>query len=146
MEKKLKNKITNILICGFELSIAIILLTLEYLSGYKAGVMKHLYFKKIKYLSEVYTRNGMITHLSFLLILFLVLVFIYKNQWDLNSKKSIGGFILLSILLVVGFYLPYMKTLNTYPYILVFLEISIMLKAVKMIINSKTVKFKFKFK
>ncbi len=123
----------NSLIYGFEWSIVIALLILEYLSGYKAGVMKHIYFKKIEYLSKIYTKNGMIVHLILLLFIFIGLMLIYKNRWNFNRKRSMVRVVLLSIILVGGFYLPYMAKLNTYAYILIFLEVAIGLEVIKMI-------------
>lgn len=136
MEKKLKNKIMNKLIYGFELSMVIALLILEYLSGYKAGVMKHIYFKKIEYLSKIYTKNGMMLHLAILLLLFIGLILIFKNRWNFNRKRSMIKLVLLSILLIGGFYLPYLAKLNTYAYILMFLEAAIGLELIK-IMRSK---------
>lgn len=135
MEKKLKNRVVNSLIYGFQWSIIITLLILEYLSGYKAGVMKHIYFKKIEYLSKIYTKNGMIIHLILLLFLFIGLMIICKNRWNFNRKRSMMRFVLLSIILVSGFYLPYLARLNTYAYILMFLEIAIGLEAIKLILS-----------
>ena len=123
----------NSLIYGFEWSIVIALLILEYLSGYKAGVMKHIYFKKIEYLSKIYTKNGMIVHLILLLFIFIGLMLIYKKRWNFNRKRSMVRVVLLSIILVGGFYLPYMAKLNTYAYILIFLEVAIGLEVIKMI-------------
>lgn len=133
MKKNLKNRVMNSLIYGFEWSIVIALLILEYLSGYKAGVMKHIYFKKIEYLSKIYTKNGMIVHLILLLFIFIGLMLIYKNRWNFNRKRSMVRVVLLSIILVGGFYLPYMAKLNTYAYILIFLEVAIGLEVIKMI-------------
>jgi hypothetical protein len=133
MKKNLKNRVMNSLICGFEWSMVISLLTLEYLSGYKAGVMKHIYFKKMEYLSKIYTKNGMMIHLILLLFLFIGLMLISKNRWDFNRKRSMVKFVLLSIILVSGFHLPYLAKLNTYAYILIFLEVAIGLEAIKMV-------------
>ncbi|MCS5422932.1 MULTISPECIES: hypothetical protein [Psychrilyobacter] len=131
MKKKLKNRVMNNLIYGFEWSMVIALLILEYLSGYKAGVMRHVYFKKIEYLSKIYTKNGMMIHLILLLFLFIVLMLIFKNRWNFNRKRSMLKFVLLSIILIVGFYFPYLAKLNTYAYILMFLEVAIGLEAIK---------------
>lgn len=132
MNKKLKNKIMNSLICGFELSMVIALFILEYLSGYKASVMKHIYFKKIEYLSKIYTKNGMMLHLILLLFLFLGLMLIFKNRWNFKRKRSMMKCVLLSIVLIGGFYLPYLAKLNTYAYILMFLEVTIGLEIIKL--------------
>ena len=133
MGKKLMNRVINSLIYGFEWSMVIALLILEYLSGYKAGVMKHIYFKKIEYLSKIYTKNGMMFHLTLLLFLFIGFILIFKNRWSFNRKRSMIRFVLLSIILIGGFYLPYLAKLNTYAYILMFLEVAIGLEVIKMI-------------
>ncbi len=58
---------------------------------------------------------------------------IYKKRWNFNRKRSMVRVVLLSIILVGGFYLPYMAKLNTYAYILIFLEVAIGLEVIKMI-------------
>lgn len=128
------NKIINGVVYGFQLVILIALLILEYLSGYKAGVMKHLYFKKMEYLSKVYTHSGMMIHLFIVLLLFIGLVLICKDKWNLKRKLSMIRFVLYSIILISSFYLPYMRELNTFAYILIFLEILIGIESVKLVI------------
>ncbi|MCT4620272.1 MAG: hypothetical protein N4A62_12885 [Marinisporobacter sp.] len=125
----------NNIVYGLELIIFIALCILEYLSGYKAGVMKHLYFKKMEYLSKIYTQNGMLIHSIILLCLFIGLMIIYKNRWNDDRKKSMIRFFIYGIVLISGFYLPYMKELNTYVYTLMFLEIAIGIESIKMILN-----------
>jgi len=128
-----KNRVINGLIYGFELTILIGLIVLEYLSEYRAGVMKHLYFKKMEYLSKIYTSNGMMIHSIIILVVFIGLILIYKDRLNYKRKLSIMRFALCSIILVSGFYLPYLKDLNSYAYILIFLEITILIESIRII-------------
>ncbi|WBW96509.1 hypothetical protein [Oceanirhabdus sp. W0125-5] len=130
-------KIINALIYGVEVSILIALIVLEYLSGYRAGVMRHLYFKKMEYLSKIYTQNGMMIHSVIVLALFIGLVLIYKNRLNRNRKLSMVRYIIYSIILVGAFYLPYLKDLKSYAYILMFIEILIGTEAIKIIFINK---------
>ncbi|WFD10182.1 hypothetical protein [Tepidibacter hydrothermalis] len=131
----MKNKFVNIILYGIECIGFIALLVLEYLSGYKAGVMKHLYFKKMEYLAKVYTQDSMMVHSIILVVLFIGVLLICKRRLNCNCKRSIIMFAVYSIVLVTAFYMPYMKELNTYAYILIVLEASIAIETIRVIIN-----------
>ena len=131
----MKNKFVNVILYGIEFIGFIALLVLEYLSGYKAGVMKHLYFKKMEYLAKVYTQDAMIMHSIMIVVLFIVVLLICKRTLSCNCKRSIIMFAVYTIVLMTAFYMPYMKELNTYAYILIVLEASILIETIRIIIN-----------
>lgn len=130
-----KSKIINSLIYGLELIIVVTILVLEYLSSFKAGVMRHLYSKKIEYLAKIYTEKGMMIHTIIIVFLFVTLAFVFKNSLSKKRKLNFIRFLLYVIILISGFYLPYMKDLNTYVYILIFLEIFIGIEAMKLLLE-----------
>lgn len=131
----MKNKFVNITLYGIEFIGFIALLVLEYLSGYKAGVMKHLYFKKMEYLAKVYTQDSMMIHSIILVVLFIGVLLICKRRLSCDCKRSIIIFAVYSIVLITAFYMPDMKELNTYAYILIVLEASIAIETIRVIIN-----------
>ena len=131
----LNNKIINGLIYGLQLIILAVVLVLEYLSSYKAGVMRHLYAKKIEYLAKIYTEKGMMIHSIIINFLFVTLAFVFKNSLSKKRKLNFIRFLLYVIILISGFYLPYMKDLNTYVYILIFLETFIGIEAMKLLLE-----------
>ncbi|WP_461207024.1 hypothetical protein [Clostridium sp. DL1XJH146] len=135
MKEYLRKNIVNLAILIFQFITVIVIIVLEYLSGYKGGLMHHLYYRKIEYLSKIYTANGMIVHLIIIVLLLLLILYIAKNKWENINKVNIIKYILCSILLTIAFYLPYLENLNTYAYILMFLEISIAIETVQMVIN-----------
>ncbi len=130
-----KNRVLNSMIWGFEFILFITLVLLEYLSGYKAGVMKHLYFKKMEYLAKVYTQDAMTVHSILILVLFIGLLVICKSRFSSNRKISIIMFAVYSIVLIVAFHMPYMKELNSYAYILIVLEIVIGIETIRIVTN-----------
>ncbi|MEJ8552785.1 hypothetical protein [Tepidibacter sp. Z1-5] len=131
----MKNKFVNITLYGIEFIGFIALLVLEYLSGYKAGVMKHLYFKKMEYLAKVYTQDAMMIHSIVLLVVFIGVLLICKRRLNCNCKRSIIMFAVYGIVLITAFHMPYMKELNTYAYILIVLETLIAIETIRIIIN-----------
>lgn len=135
MKKYLKRNIINLIIFVLKFIIVLALIILEYLSGYKRGLMHHLYYRKMEYLSKIYTGSGMMLHLIIILFLLLLMLYIYKKKCKNINKLNVMKYILYSILLIIAFYLPYLRTLNTYAYILMFLEISIGIQLLKIIIN-----------
>lgn len=135
MKKLLKNKTFDIILYVVELIGFIALFILEYLSKYKAGVMKHLYFKKMEYLAKVYTQDAIMVHSIIVVALLIGLVLISKSRFSSNCKTNTIIFAVYSIILIFAFYNPYIKELNTYAYILILLETSIIIQVVKIIIN-----------
>jgi hypothetical protein len=131
----MKNKIINGGIYGLQLIIFVALIILEYLSSYKAGVMRHLCSKKIEYLAKVYTEKGMMVHSIIVVLLFVTLAVVFKNKFIKKSKLNLVRFLVYVIILISGFYSPYMKELNVYPYVLIFLEIFIGIEAIKIIVT-----------
>lgn len=133
----MKNKVVNILIFSLESILIISLIALEYLSGYKAGVMKHIYFKKMEHLSTIYNSTGTMIHSMIILVLFIFLVLKYKDRLNQGYKSGIIRFVVLGGIVVSGMYLPYMKDLNSYTYILMTLESMIGIEFIRLILKDK---------
>jgi len=135
MKNLWKNNIIDKLLYGFQFILLLALVILEYLSGYKAGVMKHLYARKLQYLSTIYNESGMMLHSVILVALFIILIIIYKNRMNSKRKGSIVRFALYSIILISAFYVPYLKDLNIYAYSLMGLELILGIEVLKIVVN-----------
>jgi len=104
------------------------LVILELLSGYRAGVMQHLYFKKIHYLGTLYHHDNVILHLIGLLFCaFLVIVRMRYGQIT-NMVRYLLPFGAFCFLLIICSISPFAKQLNIYAYLLICLECCVVLE------------------
>ena len=117
---------------GLELVALIALPVLEYLSGYKGGLMKHFYFKKMEYMFSVYSASGML-YQSVAALLLLV------GSWWLMKKQGSGAYgqrclvrmSVYAIALICAFYSSLLQDFVIYAYALMFIEALIIIEAMK---------------
>lgn len=120
-----------------EVLILIILGTIEYFTSYSPGLMRHLYYIKAEYLSSLYNYGSINMHgtviLVILLIAFLIIMIRRKNY----ENKGVGMLIVYSIVLYISLYIPVVKNVNTYPYLIMVLESFIFIEVAWILIPSK---------
>lgn len=111
------------------------LVILELLSGYKAGVMQHLYFKKIHYLGTLYHQDHAIFHIIGLLFCacIILLRLRYKHMTDL--VRYLAPFVSLCCLLIFCYISPCIKELNIYAYLLISLECFVILETLRIFLR-----------
>lgn len=112
-----------------QVTLLFVVLVLEYLAGYKAGLAQHLYFKKVYYLAHYYQGFPLILHLLFLLVLSSIAV----NLWRRIKTKNVvtlWKYLILLVMFVISFLLPYARSLHVYVYLLMTLQISMLLEVV----------------
>lgn len=126
-----KNKIVAGLIYFIEFALLATLVILEYLSGYKAGVMKHIYFKKIEYLSKIYNQSGMMIHAALAVLVCLILFIVFRKQMKEFKKRSFIRLSIYTICLIIAFYTSIIRDYYIYAYLLMYLEILIGVEAIK---------------
>ncbi len=125
-------RLTGKLIYGFELLALIALVVLEYLSGYKGGLMKHIYFKRMEYMFSIYTDAGMALHSALLLLLLGITVFLVRRSgWDRFVTRCLIRLTLYGIVLMGAFYLPWFRDFVVYAYALMVIEAIIVLEMIK---------------
>ncbi|MFT5699381.1 MAG: hypothetical protein ACI8ZB_002239 [Desulforhopalus sp.] len=112
----------NIVITVVEVVACGALVILELLSGYKAGVMQHLYHKKVQYLSTLYNQDYLLFHFLFFLLCALFLAFrLYGLQFSAIVRRLLP-FTLISLFLALCYLSPFAKELNIYAHLLIYLE------------------------
>ena len=103
------------------------LVVLEVLADYKAGVMKHLYFKNHLYMSRYYLPHMKHIHFFVLLLVSLVIIFYCWNR--LKTRKTTFALLLTYLAcLGAGFYLDLFSNLHVHVYVFFIVETAIVLE------------------
>lgn len=111
------------------------LVILELLSGYKAGVMQHLYFKKIHYLGTLYHPDNIIYHLAGLLVCTLLLLIILRYRQITSTVRYLAPFCTFCLLLIICYFSPSIQELNIYGYLLICLECCVALETFRVFLR-----------
>lgn len=104
------------------------LVILELLSGYRAGLMQHIYFKKIHYLGTLYHYHNIIFHLVGLLFCVFLLFYRLHNRRTSNKVRLLAPFGTICLLLLICSIFPLAKELNIYAHLLICLECCVVLE------------------
>lgn len=116
------------------------LAVLEYLSHYRAGVMRHLYIKKMNYLAVVYTPRNIVIHLGIIAVIGIALFLICKVK---HIKFYAIKYMVYLMVLIIVFYARTFKDMYTYAHIVMLVEfmflVLIMEKTTEIITNKKTI-------
>ena len=127
----MSGKLTKSLISAItlaEITMLLALAVLEWYSGYRAGLMHHLYFKKRYYLATVYQPAYFGVHLLGVAASLLAVLFFCRSGWS-----AIGGWPLLKygvamILLPTTALLPWFSQLTVFAHLLLVLELCLVLE------------------
>ena len=107
------------------------LVIVELLSGHKAGIMHHLYFKKVHYLSTLYHEDNLSFHLASLLLCALILGYSLQRRRITNTIRRLIPFGSVCLLLVFCYVSPITKEINVYAYLLMCLECCVVLETLR---------------
>jgi len=120
-------KVLNSGVTVLQVTLLAILFVLEYLSGYRAGVAQHLYFKKIHYIALYYQGTPLLLHS----VLLLSMTIFAAGRYFRCMPKPVFNCAKYAILLVavILFYLsPSARSLNIYAHALLGLEVCLFLE------------------
>ncbi len=105
------------------------LIYLEYLSGYRAGLAQHLYYKKIYYLTHYF--QGVPLYLNAAVLISLTAFIIQRHLHQPHHPRSgLYRYLILLMMLVVFYFLPFFRELNTYVYILITLQCFVLVEVI----------------
>ena len=120
--------VVNLGVTSLQVILLTVLFVLEYLSGYKAGLAQHLYFKKIYYVSHFYQGTPLYLH-GVLLLMLTALVIIWSKRSGKVCAFNLYKYLLLLTTLIICFLLPITRGLNIYAYLLIILQLCMLLEA-----------------
>lgn len=114
---------TALAVCGY----------LEHLTAYKAGVMRHLFYRKIEHLSDFYSPGMELLHISFAaLILIHALILASRKK---SSVLHAGSLLIVPALFLTALCSQHLHALYTYTYILYSLEIGMIALAASSVLK-----------
>lgn len=124
-------KLINFGVTSLQVALVVVLVVLEFLSGYKAGLAQHLYFKKIYYVAHYYQGAPLLLH--GVLLLFLTVLGVKACRQ--NGRKIIPHcyryFFWLAVL-ISFFMLSFTRDLNIYAHGLMVLQLCMVLEVVRL--------------
>lgn len=126
-----ESKIINYGVTALQVTLLVTLAGLEYLSGYRAGLGQHLYFKKIYYVAHYYQGAPLFLHGAIVLILTVTAVKGCRYQ-EGKLFPLFYKYLFLLIALMFFFLLPLMRELNIYAHGLMVLQVCMVLEVARL--------------
>lgn len=124
-------KLINFGVTSLQVALLAVLVGLEFLSGYKAGLAQHLYYKKIYYVAHYYQGAPLFLHGVLLLALTGVAVKACR-QYGRKVFPHFYRYLLLLAALIIFFLLPFARGLNVYAHGLMVLQLCMVLEVVRL--------------
>ena len=106
---------------------------LEYLAQYKAGVMKHLYYRKMEHMVGIFSSDLLPYHWGVALAMFVIAAFLGRARHV--SRSFALSLMSASGLLVTVLYASGLQELYSYTYILLTLETTMVAFAIWLLMN-----------
>ncbi len=133
MEIRIKG--AGVFITLLECCMAVGLVMVEILSGYRAGLMQYLYFHKIEYLNGIYQPGNLIFHTLGLGVCCVLATFVSRGRWGVRHKRRLFGWLVICGVFVLAYTTTLLEDLNSYAYILIALECSVLLETVRSLLK-----------
>ncbi|WP_136796446.1 hypothetical protein [Desulfosediminicola ganghwensis] len=129
-----EDKLLHYGVTALQVALLLVLVVLEIMSGYKAGLAQHLYYKKIYYVSQYYQGAPLFLHGLMLLAL---TVFALKGCKRYAGKifPSFYRYLILLVAFVIFFMLPVTRELNIYTHGLMVLQLSMVLEVARLMLS-----------
>ena len=110
---------------------------LEYLAGYRAGVMQHLFYNKISHMNGWYAPGNMVLHAGGIVLCFGVCAAVCIRWQGMRLTACVKAFLVMALGLaaLAG---PWFRELYCYTYLLFVLQGSMMLEAVNALLVLRT--------
>jgi len=123
----------DVLFTATECIIILALFLLEIASGYRAGIMHHLYFSKRHYLATLYHSDTLIYHVVGIAACIGVTAYCCRTAWRIIGAQPLIRFGILVLSLVICYHIPWFAELNTFAHLLIVLECSLILETFRII-------------
>ena len=109
------------------------LVLLEIASGYRAGIMHHLYFFKRDYLMTIYHPDVLVYHQAGIAVCIGVSAYCCYAGWRTIGAKPLIRHGILALSLVSCYNIPWFAELNTFAHLLIVLECSLIVETVRLV-------------
>ena len=140
MKKQFAQKLLYFLLVFIQFGLVIAVFVVNYLSGIKAGVYRHVYTRRIHYMEGLYNPTSIqwqsLLVASLCILLFLLLFSSIKRRMDLFNKVQIALAILLSLFIIFVMNSEFFITMMAYPYFIIVFEIVFAIQLMVVIVLS----------
>ena len=137
MKKQFAQKLLYFLLLFIQIGLVTAVFVVNYLSGTKAGVYRHVYTRRMHYMEGLYNSTSIQWQSLFvacLCILLFTLIFVaIKKRVNLFYKVQIALAILLSFFVFVVMNSQFFSTMMAYPYIIMIFEIVLAIQLIVVI-------------
>ena len=140
MKKQFAQKLLYFLLVFIQFGLVIAVFVVNYLSGIKAGVYRHVYTRRMHYMEGLYNPTSIqwqsLLVASLCILLFILLFSSIKRRMDLFYKVQIASAILLSLFITFVMNSEFFITMMAYPYIIMVFEIVFAIQLMVVIVLS----------
>ena len=137
MKKQFAQKLLYFLLLLIQVGLVTAVFVVNYLSGIKAGVYRHVYTRRMHYMEGLYNSTSIQWQSLFVAclgILLLILLFSsIKKRMGLYYKVQIVLAILLSFFVIIVMNSEYFMTMMAYPYMIIVFEITLAIQLIVVI-------------
>ena len=137
MKKQFVPKLLYLLLLFIQVGLVTAVFTVNYLSGIKAGVYRHVYTRRMQFMEGLYNPTSIqwqsLLVACLCIIFFILLISSIKKRRGLFYKIQIVLAILLSFFVIIVMNSELFTTMMAYPYIIIVFEITL---AIQLIIHS----------
>ena len=137
MKKQFAQKLLYFLLLFIQVGLVTAVFVVNYLSGIKAGVYRHVYTRRMHYMEGLYNSTSIQWQSLFVaclcILLFILMFFAIKKRVNLFYKVQIALAILLSFFVFVVMNIQFFSTMMAYPYIIMIFEIVLAIQLIVVI-------------
>lgn len=134
MTAKLTKRLTSAITLA-EVAMLLALVVLEWHSGYRAGLMHHLYYKKRYYLATLYHESRLIAHLPPVAASILAVLFFCRSSWRAIGWTPLVRYGIALLALPLCYFLPGMRQLNVFAHLVLVLECCLLLETLRIFLS-----------
>jgi hypothetical protein len=137
MKKQFAQKLLYFLLLFIQVGLVTAVFVVNYLSGTKAGVYRHVYTRRMHYMEGLYNPTSIqwqsLLVACLCILLFILMFFAIKKRVNLFYKVQIALAILLSFFVFVVMNSQFFSTMMAYPYIIMIFEIVLAIQLIVVI-------------
>jgi hypothetical protein len=134
MKKQFAQKLLYFLLLVIQIGLVTAVFVVNYLSGIKAGVYRHVYTRRMQYMEGSYNPTSIqwqsLLVVGLCIIFFILLFSSIKERRSLFYKVQIVLAILLSFFIIIVMNSELFITMMAYPYIIIVFEITLAIQLI----------------
>lgn len=127
-------RVLTIITAALKILLLIAVFVLEHISTLRGGLMHHMYYRKMQYMSGLYSASGMAVQLGIMLSL-IILVMVFKKQKNRDNQWSINRVMLEIAVITLVYYTNIFSEMNGQIYLVMALQIILGIELIEILIK-----------